>query len=217
MNKQEEQRKRLAELREEIAQIEKELGSISESWDSSSAGYYGMYHATSGLILGMAGAIASLLFNIIGSLVVRQPPLKIIQVYLTFPLGEQALSSDFGSGIALAIGCCLYIGTGMLLGVLFQMAFARFTPNTTLVSRLLLGTVLGLVVWGVNFYLVLNSLQPALFGGNWIVELVPPWVGAATHLVFAWTMAWLYPWGKFQPYRRPSKQEADIEQEPELI
>ena len=218
MNTKDDKRKRLSELREEVARLEREVGEDSETWRPEPSDYYGMYHATSGLVLGMAGAIASLLFNIIGSLVVGQHPLKLIQVYLTFPLGEQATSQDFNSGIALAIGCCLYLGTGMLLGVLFQMAFARFTPNTTLVNRLLFATLLGLMVWGVNFYLVLNSLQPRFFGGNWIVEQVPPWVAATTHLVFAWTMAWLYPWGKFQPYRRPSKQQQlPSQQDPELI
>lgn len=212
-----ERRERLQKLRDEVAELEREIGDASDTWQPKPSDYYGMYHATSGLVLGMAGAVASLLFNVIGSLAVGQHPLRIIQVYLTFPLGEQAITEEFSTGIALAIGCCLYIGTGMLLGVLFQMAFARFTPNATLINRLLFATLLGLVVWGVNFYLILSWLQPRLFGGNWIVEQVPPWVGAATHLVFAWTMAWLYPWGKFEPYRRPSKQHVGSQQEPELI
>lgn len=217
MNTPDEKRQRLQQLREEVAQLERELGDGSDTWQPKASDYYGMYHATSGLVLGMAGAFASLLFNVVGSLAVGQHPLRLIQVYLTFPLGEQAMSPEFNTGMALAIGCCLYIGTGMLLGVLFQMAFARFTPDTTLVNRLLLATLLGLVLWGVNFYLILNALQPKLFGGNWIVEQIPPWVGAATHLVFAWTMAWLYPWGKFEPYKRPSRQQLTSQQEPELI
>ena len=54
------------------------------------------------------------------------------------------------TGIALAIGCCLYLATGMLLGVPFQVAMARFLPNDKLVSRLLLGTLLGLLLWAFN-------------------------------------------------------------------
>lgn len=208
MNDQDEKRKRLDELREEVIRLERELGAPAPGWQPAGSEFYGMYHATSGLILGMAGALASLLFNVLGSLMVKQHPLKLIQVYLTFPLGEKALTEEFSTGITLAVGCCLYIGTGMVLGVLFQMAFAKFIPDAKLATRLLLGTLLGLVVWGVNFYLILDWLQPLLFGGNWIVdsEVLPPWVGAATHLVFAWTMAALYPWGKFEPYRRPTRR-----------
>ena len=47
---------------------------------------------------------------------------------------------------------------------------------------------LAIAVWLVNFYGILSWLQPLLFGGNWIVERIPWWVAAATHLVFGWTM-----------------------------
>lgn len=203
----EDKQQRLGELRDEIARLEAELSADRPAvWQPKPNEFYGMYHATAGIVLGMVGAIASLLFNVLGSLAVGQHPLRLIQVYLTFPLGERALAPEFSTGIALAIGCCLYIGTGMVLGVLFQMAIAKFIPNANLVNRLLFATLLGLVLWGVNFYLILDWLQPLLFGGNWIVDptVLPPWVGAATHLVFAWTMALLYPWGKQDQYRRPS-------------
>jgi hypothetical protein len=61
--------------------------------------------------------------------------------------------------------------------------------------------VLSLGIWLVNFYVLLEHLQPALIGGNWIVEQVPWWVAALTHLVFGWTMALLYPYGVFVPYQ----------------
>ena len=52
-----------------------------------------------------------------------------------------------------------------------------------------------------NYYLILSWLQPWLFGGNWIVNLVPWWVATLTHLVFGWTMALAYPLGMYEPYR----------------
>ena len=201
----EEKKRRLAELREEAARLEKELGERSERWQHGDE-YYGMYHATAGLMLGIVGAVASLLFNVIGSLATGQNALRLIQVYLTFPLGERALSEQFDTGVAMAVGCCLYIGTGMLLGVPFQMAMARFLPEGKLPARLMLATVMGLILWAFNFYVILAWLQPAIIGGNWITDpsILPPWVGAATHLVFAWTMALIYPWGKFEPQRQRS-------------
>jgi hypothetical protein len=75
---------------------------------------------------------------------------------------------------------------------------------------MLFATILGLVIWAVNIYGVLSWLQPILIGGNWIADAktLPPWVAAATHLVFAWTMAYVYPWGNYQPYRRQTKAVA---------
>ena len=197
----------LNELRRRVAELEAELaGKRPDHWQADS--YYGLYHATAGLMLGMFGAAVSLLFNIVGAVATGMVhPLRLIQVYLTFPLGEQALAPDFSSGIALAIGCCLYVGTGMVLGVPFQMIMAAYCPRGTLWQRLGVATIVGLLLWAINFYLVLSWLQPLLFNGNWITdpEILPPWVGAATHLVFAWTMAVLYPWGAYVPYRRQSE------------
>lgn len=201
----EDKKKRLNDLRDEMAHLEKELQTEPEVWKRTDAGYYGMYHATTGLMLGILGAMASLLFNIVGSLVAGHHPLRLIQVYSTFPLGERALTAEFETGIALAVGCCLYIGTGMLLGIPFQMSIARLLPNGGLTARLVFATALGLLLWVVNFYGILSWLQPMLIGGNWIVDptILPPWVGAATHLVFAWTMACVYPWGKYEA-RQPA-------------
>ena len=201
-----EKQQRLAKLRAEVADLEQELRTAPKTWQRGETGFYGMYHATTGLVFGMIAAFSSLLFNVIGSLIVGQHPLRLIQVYLTFPLGEAALSSDLQTGITLAVGCCLYIGTGMLLGIPFQMALARFTPNASLVTRLIFATVLGVALWLVSFYGVLSWLQPMLFDGKWIADpnLLPPWVGAATHIVFAWTMAFLFPWGYHDTLITPS-------------
>jgi hypothetical protein len=191
----------LAVLRRRVEQLERELQLSPEHWQATE--YYAAYYATTGFVLGGIAALVSLLLNIIGATLFDKNPLRLIQVYLTFPLGEKALAEDFNSGIALAIGCCLYIATGMLLGIPLQMAMARFVPSEGLGRRLLLATLLGLLLWIINFYGILAWLQPLLFGGNWIVDpnLLPPWVAALTHLVFAWTMALIYPWGVYVPYR----------------
>ncbi len=186
-----------------MRQLEQELEQTPARWQPG--GFYASYYATTGFMLGMIGAMASLLFNVIGSklIVPDQNPLRIIQVYMTFPLGDRALEPAMNSSLALAIGCCLYLGTGMVLGVPFQLIMGRLLPNGKLPARLALATVIGLALWAFNFYVILVWLQPLLFGGSWIVDpaLLPPWVAAATHLVFAWTMALIYPWGAYTPYR----------------
>lgn len=186
----------IARLRRELQDLESQAKQSSNpTWDREKAPFYPTYLAWSGAVLGMIGAVSSLLLNIVGSLIWEQHPLKLVQIYLTFPLGEKALSDDFDTGIALAIGCCLYILTGAVLAIPIQLVMARFYPDADIKKRLLVGTVVGLVMWAVNFYLLIAWLQPWLFDGNWIVEQIPPWIGAITHLVFAWTVAALSPWG----------------------
>ncbi|MDX1961577.1 MAG: hypothetical protein SFX18_00400 [Pirellulales bacterium] len=202
----------LAELRKRVAALETDLGIDAgmEPWRTE--GYYTAYHATSGFLLGSIPALVSLLFNVVGSYLWKlmgasdQHPLKLIQVYLTFPMGEKALT--LGNELTLAIGCFLYIITGMFYGMIFQLFFSRFMPQATLLSRVLAGAVLGTVVWFVNFYLILSWLQPALLGGRWIVEMIPPWVALLTHLVFGITMALVSPWADFRPYVRITRQNA---------
>ena len=152
----------------------------------------------------MFGAATSLLFNVVGSVLVGQHPLQLIRVYLTFPLGEAALGTE--SGLALAIGCSLYLGTGMLLGIPFHLVLSRLVPNAPFSVRLAVVSGLALAVWLFNFYAVLSWLQPVLFGGDWIVRQIPWWVAALTHLVFGWTMLLVNPLGLYVPYRHRSEE-----------
>lgn len=166
------------------------------------AGFYWLFHVLAGMILGFIGATVSLLVNIVGALLVGEPPLKLIQVYLTFPMGQRALDLPPGQGgMILFVGCVLYLVTGSLYGIVFHLVMTWFFADASFVKRFLIGSALGLALWLVNFYLVLSWLQPVLLGDNWIVRLVPVWVGAGTHLVFAWTMVLVADWGRFIPFR----------------
>jgi hypothetical protein len=193
----------LQELRERVASLEKELAETPR-WQATE--YYASYYATTGFMLGILAAGASLLFNVVGSVLFDKRPLELIRVYLTFPLGEQALSPEMDSGIVLAIGCCLYLATGMLLGIPFNLFLTRFTGNSSFGVRFLWASVLGIAIWLFNFYVILSWLQPLLFGGRWIVDTIPWWVAMLTHLVFGWTMAVIYPLGLYTPYRNVTEQ-----------
>jgi hypothetical protein len=198
-------KQRLAELRAQVAELEADLSPLASAapqaqWQAT--GYYTAYYATTGFILGGIAALNSLLVNIVGALMFGKEPLELIRVYLTFPMGEQALDFNaVNNGLILAIGCCLYIVTGMLYGILFQIVLTRFTADSSLAARFVVVSLLALGVWLVNFYGILSWLQPLLFGGSWIVDQIPWWVAAITHLVFGWTMLVVYPLGRYTPYR----------------
>lgn len=195
--------RRLDELQAQVKQLEAELAREQPAGEWPPRGYYTAYHALAGFVLGMFGAATSLLFNVIGSLLVGQHPLQLIRVYLTFPLGAQALQAQ--DGLTLAIGCCLYLATGMLLGIVFQLALTRWVPAGSFATRFVAVSLLSLALWVVSFYGILAWLQPLLFGGAWIVREVPWWVAALTHLVFGWTMLLVQPLGVFVPYHLPSE------------
>jgi hypothetical protein len=162
-------------------------------------GYDPIRYANAGLWQGALAGCTSLLFNVIGSVLWPavsghdQHPLRLIQVFLTFPLGEAAL--NLNSGLLLAIGCLMYLATGMIYGMLFVLAISYFLPNMGIFGRLTACSVLAIAVWMVNFYGILSWLQPLVFGGRWITDLVPWWVAGLTHLLFGWTIALVYPLG----------------------
>lgn len=197
----------LEQLRERLARLEEDLGRTSltaPNWPPRE--YYTVYHILAGLHLGLIAAAASLLFNIIGSAMVGKHPLELIRVYLTFPLGEKALTIE--SGFALAAGCCLYLGTGMIGGVPFHLILTRYFDSSPMAVRFLVATILGVGVWIVNFYGVLYWLQPMLIGGRWIVDKVPTLVAILTHVVFGWTMLLVSQWGRFVPPPAPRRASA---------
>jgi hypothetical protein len=203
-----EKRARLAALRAEAARLEAEVESEAFGQtvgDWARRGYYLAYYATAGFFLGMVAALVSLMFNIVGASLAGENPLQLVKVYLTFGLGGRALDPAFDSGLALAMGCVLYIATGMLLGIIFHVILTRYASHVGLLGRLVWASGIAVAVWLVNFYGLLSWIQPLLFGGDWITSTdpvyLPWWVALATHLVFGWTMALIYPWGLFQPYR----------------
>jgi hypothetical protein len=56
-------------------------------------------------------------------------------------------------------------------------------------------------MWVVNFYFVLVWLQPRLVGTAWVLQLMPTWVAALTHLIYGLTLGVLQPLGRFVPYQ----------------
>lgn len=207
MSEVDQKRLELAELEARAQRLQQELASAEKVAPFQPQGYYTAYYATSGFLLGSFGAMSSLVFNVVGSALVGQYPLELIRVYLTFPLGDKAL--EMNSGLALAVGCCLYLATGMVLGIPVYLALTRWSANSGLGKRLVVASIVSLLIWIVMYYGILSWLQPAVVDmkpENLIIHRVPWWVAALTHLVFGWTLALVYPLGDFTAYRRPMEQ-----------
>ena len=170
----------LEALKAQVERLENEITTARSGPGWRATGYYSAYYATAGFLLGSLGAIVSLLFNVVGAWVAGKSPLELIRVYLTFPLGEKALQLTQGQNayavndrVILAFGCCLYLATGMLLGIPVYMALARFAASGGLIKRLVVASIVSLLIWGIMFYGILSWLQPLLVEGdpgNWITN-----------------------------------------------
>ena len=149
----------LAELRAKVQAVEAELASASvqEHGQWPPPGFYATYYVMGGCVLGMIGAATSLLFNVVGALVYGEQPLHLIQVYLTFPLGSRALRVD--DGLTLAIGCCLYLVTGMILGVPFHIVLNRWFAKASFGAHFIVVSVMAIALWIINFYGILILLR----------------------------------------------------------
>ena len=184
----------LQNLRKRVRELEGELERLdAPEWPPRD--FYAVYAVLTGFVLGGVAAATSLIFSVIGSLLHGLHALQLIRVYLTFPLGSEA--ENIESGLALAIGCCLYVLTGMVLGIPFQLVLSRWFDGSSFFVRFVVVSALAIVLWAFNFYGVLSWLQPALLGGSWIVDNIPWWVAASTHLVFGWSMLIMQPFGRF--------------------
>ncbi len=157
----------LEALKLKVEQLESEILTARSGPGWRATGYYSAYYATSGFLLGSLGAIVSLVFNLIGAPLAGKSPLELIRVYLTFPLGDKALQLTQGQNsfavndrVIIAFGFCLYLATGMLLGIPIYMALAKFAASGGVVKRLIVASIVSLLIWAVMFYGILSWLQP---------------------------------------------------------
>jgi len=189
-----ERERKIREHLEAIRRLEE-----SERPEQAPAGkIYILWHVVVGAMVGAIAALISLAANAIGALAFGLDPMQLVRVYLTFPMGEAALHAE--DGLVLFVGCTLYLITGAVYGIVFQLGMRTFFPGVSTAKLWQLATAFGIAIWLINFYAVLSWLQPLLLGGNWIVTLVPIWVAAATHLCFAWFLALGHGWNRRSPH-----------------
>ena len=83
-------RESLDQLKGQVQILEAEIGTRESLQDWAPTTFYSAFYITTGFGLGCVAAMSSLLFNITGSPAAGNPPLAIIGVYLTIPLGAPA-------------------------------------------------------------------------------------------------------------------------------
>jgi hypothetical protein len=190
-------RRRIEEHRAAILALQARLREqTAATWPP--AGFYLTFYVVAGMLIGILGSLASFLFNVVGSLVVNQDPLLFLRVYGTVFLGARALTTDDLNFFMLV--AVVHFSVGATAGAVFHVLVNRFVPERPLL-QVALGAAYGLCMWVVNFYLVMTWLQPRLVGQPYVLDLMPAWVAALTHLVYGLTLGLLQPLGRFVPYR----------------
>jgi len=169
---------------------------VTHSWPP--VGFYLTFYIVAGATIGILGSVTSFAFNVLGSLLVKQDPLLFLRVYGTVFLGAKALTTDDLNFFMLV--AIVHFSVGASAGAVFQVVISRFVPDRPAL-QIVLGGVYGLLMWIVNFYLIIAWLQPRLFGQAYVLELMPVWIAALTHLIYGLTLGVLQPLGRFVPYR----------------
>ena len=181
-----------------ISELEAQLGEPETTASWPPAGFYLTFYVVAGTIIGILGSLTSFLFNVVGSLIVNQDPLQVLRVYGTVFLGAKALTTDDLNFFMLV--AIVHFSVGAVAGAVFHVLINLFVPEQPLL-QIVLGGLYGLLMWIVNFYFILTWLQPRLVGEAYILQLMPVWVAAATHLIYGLTLGVLQPLGRFVPYR----------------
>ena len=192
----------IAQHRAAIAELEEQLGipdvDVAERpWPPP--GFYFTFYVVVGAILGVLGSLTSFLFNVFGSLVIDQDPYRVLRVFGTVFLGQEALTTDNLNFFMLV--AVVHFSVGALAGAVYHVAVNYFFPGKSWGWHLAAGAAYGVLMWIVNFYLVLTWLEPALVGQAFVLEYMPAWVAALTHIVFGVTVGALQPLGHFTPFQ----------------
>ncbi len=187
----------ISELEEQLGGSQARVEAVESPWPPP--GFYFTFYVVVGAILGVLGSLASFLFNVFGSLMIDQDPYRILRVFGTVFLGEEALTTaNLNFFMLVAV---VHFSVGALAGAVFHVVVNRYFPGKSWGWYIAAGAAYGVLMWIVNFYLVLTWLEPALVGQAFVLEHMPAWVAAATHIVFGVTLGLLQPLGHFTPYR----------------
>ena len=162
-----------------------------DSWPE----FYFVYYCVAGLMIGVIGALTSFFFNVIGSMMVHQDPMQLIRVFGTFFVGEEALITQDLNFLMLVL--MSHFSVGSVGGAVYHVVINKHFVDRSYEWKLMMGVAWGLAIWIGSFYLVISWVQPMMVGKAYILEMIPFWVAALTHIVYGLTIRLLEPIGRF--------------------
>lgn len=127
---------------------------------------YGAW-AGSGLVAGLIGGIAFALFEMIVAAVLVGNffgPLRMISAVV---LGQQALTQEVSLGLAALVGVAVHMVYSLLAGVVFALIIAAVGAfHSSRGAVIVTASVLGLLMWILNFYIIAPAAGWVWFSQN---------------------------------------------------
>lgn len=187
-------RQAILELEEKLRRVET---AAKVEWPPRE--FYVTFYIVAGCMIGLVGAMASFIFNLVGSVMVAQDPMLLLRVIGTFFQGEKALTTADMNFLILVL--LVHFSVGAVGGAIYHVVINRYFETYSGGKKILLGVAWGLVIWLVNFYGIISWVQPLTVGKAFILDMMPAWVAALTHAVYGITLGLLQPFGRFIAYK----------------
>lgn len=161
-------------------------------------GFHLTFYVIAGSLIGLLGSLASLVVNVLGSMLIEQDPLLFLRAYGTVFAGVDSLWTVDVSFFGLVIA--VHFALGALAGAAFHVLVNVYFPDRTRL-QVALGAAYGFLLWIVGSLAVIHWLQMSLYGQVYVFEIVPAWVALATNLVFGLTLGLAQPLERLVPHR----------------
>ena len=146
-----------------------------------------MYFGTVGAVAGFLGSLVMIAADIVAAQAMGKSPFMMLRVYATLTQGAGALSLSNWTFFLSAF--VMHLALGSALGAIFALSISGRSRYQNAGHYLSAGVAFGLLIWIVNFYLLLSWIQPLINGREYILSAIPWWVAAVTHALYGLTVA----------------------------
>jgi len=146
-----------------------------------------VYYGTVGAVAGFLGSLVMITGDVIAAGIMGKSPFMLLRVYATLKEGAGALSlSDWSFFLNAFV---MHLALGSAFGAIFALIVSGRARYQSMAYYLAAGTMFGLTIWIVNFYLLLSWIQPLINGREYILTNIPWGVAAITHAMYGLTIA----------------------------
>jgi len=164
----------------EVHQLHTDLAAIGKRWRA-------LYFGAVGAVAGFLASLAILAADVVSARLMGFSPFMLLRFYSTLREGPAALLMTDWTFFFNAF--VMHLALGSALGAVFVLVVSGRPAFQRFIRYLGAGIAFGLVIWIVNFYLLLSWIQPLINGKAYILENIPWWVAAGTHAIYGLTLA----------------------------
>lgn len=144
----------------------------------------------SGLLIGIVAGIVFATFEMIVAALMGMgffAPLRMISAIV---LGEQALDPSYSLGAATIVGLIVHMILSAIYGLIYGLAVSAWSLLRQGAWLVLVGSLYGLLLWLVNFYVIAPIAFPWFGMADPVVQFIAhAFFGTAVGLLLTWRLA----------------------------